>query len=245
MIINKNILFHIIESNKTMLIIIFMFILNFFVPILNLYDYYFFDGFIWTLTLGEYSLILTILLLISTYNVVSILSNYTELILRFKTKEEYFKTLIKYVIIINLIVIILNYLLLTSSCLLFSNGVVIKDDYINGTSNLYYMIWISVRQAIVLVLLSLVFLIVRISVKMPYNTIICLLFCIAIFIASYNDIIVTSLSKIFVFYYDYFRVHRYSSLLLEISCFTFYHCIYIFILYIVYKIILKKTSIII
>lgn len=241
---NKNILYEIMNSNKIKIIIGLMFALNFFLPNMYSNNSYFYDSMVYLLSDGTYNLILILFMIISVYNTVSILNEYREMILRFNNKNEYFSTLIKYTLITNLIIIILNYLLLSSSCMILSDGFYVIDTFYNGVNSAIYMIWTIIKQIIILSLFGIVMLYLRILLKKPINLISSIILLLPISFSSYTDKLVTNLSQMFILYSDYSVYHRYSSLSLEISCFSIYHCIYILILIFIYYKILKKASLI-
>lgn len=238
----KEITLSILNSSKTKTIMLLMILLNIFYPTTIVYEYPFFDGYIIINNSAIYNCIIAILLLLSTINIITMSDTYTNIIIRYRNKKEYYKELVRNVLLVNIIIIIMNNLLLFINLALLSRGFQISDNYIYKMPNYIYMLWILVKKIIVFEMISCVYVFINRLIKFPINVLINLIICLLLWITTYIDNIVTSLKDIYIFYWEYFVFHKYITFNLEILCFIIYHGIYLIILIIMFRITIKKNN---
>lgn len=233
---------YIFDNSKIKTIILLQLIFNIIYPMHVATDFSYFSAYNTVENVPVFNLIIAFTILIVTLCTISLFDDYYPVIIRFKSKKEYLSELIKSVILVNLIVLIIGNAFLLISLLFSSNGIYIEKNYIYNISSLVYAIWVFIKKIIMFELLSVVYIYILKLVVKPFNVCLCIIWSGLLGFSSYYDKTVTSLSNIFIFYWDYFVQHRYISFTLEISTFVFYHCIYIFILSGIYYLIANKIK---
>lgn len=239
---NYNVIKSILNSLqiKTLLSIIIIF--NFIFVLVQSADFYAFDLFCHLNSMGSYNCFVALFMLYACNISLNIFNSYNNILIRYKDKKTYYKELVKCVLIVNFIICIVNFLVLLTNIFFFSDGVIILNNYANGVSSLVYFIWTFVKKIILYVIMSFLFLIIIKLLKKPYNIIASVFSCVILFLMPYNDRLVSSISKMFLFPFDYFVYHRYTSFMLEICIFSAYFSVIMLILYILY-LYLRKTNI--
>ena len=232
---------NIIDSNKIKILIVLMIVFNIIYIPAHSFSGTFFDNFFVVDNSLGFNIVLIISILFATTTTISMFEEYDFIIIRCKTKKEYLKKLISFIVMINLILLITHYMIMIILLFLNSYGFIVKK-YIYGLPNYVYLIWSVIKKIIACEFLSVLFALVTKNVIKPYNVIINFVLCLLIFAYPYIDNEVTSLSNIFIFYWEYFVYHRYSSFVLEVSAFGFYHSLYAGLLLLMYHFTLKKMK---
>lgn len=233
--VNRQLILYILKSSKFKFILLALIILNFWFANFNGFRYHYFEGIVALSNLFMFNSTIAFLLILSTFNTINLFEEFSNVIIRYKNKREYLIELIKVVLIVNFVLLFINKILLITFLNFIGVDFVITKLYKYNILNITYAIYTTFRQIFVFELLSLVFLFIFKNLNkilaLGINTFLALL----LWMAPYNDEYVNSLSKMFIFIWDYIVTHNYASFSLEVAFTNIYCCILIVILYGLYK----------
>jgi len=163
-------------------------------------------------------------------------------IIRLKTKQNYIKEKIKfYIIYHSLYFVILLLLFFSFSLIVRMHNIVFSKYYFYGISNYTYMIYLFVK----LYLLSLLFGIINIFIYDKFGKNVSLIINF-ILISGFMITFTTfeQLGKlIYILPWTFFEIFKYPSFMIEVSYFVFYVIILEIIIYVCYKLYIRKKRI--
>lgn len=241
---NLKIVNYIMKSEKFNLLFVLTIVFSIYGGIfLSSSDLSFFDNAIIAFQYNIYNIFIFSLFVLNNNNFLNFFNyDFGFYIIRLKTKKNYIKEKIKfYIIYHSLYFIMLLLLFFSSSLIVRMHNIVFSEYYFYGISNYTYMIYLFIK----LYLLSLLLGIVNIFVYDKFGKAISLIVNFVLiggFMVTFTTI--EQLGNLIYFLpWTFLEMFKYSSFMIEISYFLFYVIVLEIIIYVCYRLYIRKKKI--
>lgn len=184
------------------------------------------------------------LFLINTINIIRVFDKNEIYIIRYKTKKQYFKNLVKNIFIKNTILFIINFIILLLLILLFNNNGFVIDSI--GSYEVSNLVYTGIHLLKIFILIQCFSMICCFMYKIGIRFIVWILMSIFIILHMETPIkegfIIDEVSEISINPIDYFRVQEFSSYGFELKVTAIYLIVWILITVIIFFISSKRIK---
>lgn len=206
----------IVGTQKFKLVFIFTIVLSAYCGCYLSYKMGYVEGLITNLTEAIFIFIFHLILFFNSLNTYSIIEKNYSCIIRYETYKKYFAQLIKNIIFSYTMVFILNILFLLIFSNIFAYGIGIFNIQNYGISNLIYLIFVTLRLYIFIMLINIIEVCLLKLIGQKLTFVFVGLISILLVMVTYTNEIISSITQLPLIMWEFLLQKSYSNFFMEI-----------------------------